>query len=88
VAAVPECEPLAIQGDTFDCLQSVDASILLNAFNIAVANSSQQFTWIPVLDGRLLPDLSSRLQQVNYFARLPVIAGTDLDEGENDSGCN
>jgi hypothetical protein len=85
VAAVPECEPLAIQGDPFDCLQSVDASILLNASNIAVANSSQQFTWIPVLDGRLLPDLPSRLQR---FARLPVIAGTDLDEGENGSGCS
>ena len=82
MAAVPECAPLAKSNDTFDCLQSVNASVLLTASNTASSSSSQQFIWIPVLDGELLPDLPSKLQRMGQFARLPVIAGTNLDEGK------
>jgi hypothetical protein len=41
--------------------------------------------WQPTIDyqpGSLLPDFPSRLYKQGKFARIPFIAGSNLDEGE------
>jgi hypothetical protein len=49
-----------------------------------MAAAIEQFPWEPVIDGPggLIPDLPSVLFKRGQFARLPFIAGTNLDEGD------
>jgi carboxylesterase type B len=82
VAAVPACAALAKSNDTFDCLRSVNASVILDASSAATSGSLQQYLWVPLLDGQLVPGLPSNVQKKGQFARLPVITGTNLDEGK------
>ncbi|KAJ6571650.1 Alpha/Beta hydrolase protein [Mycena capillaripes] len=60
-----------------------NSSALLQAMQTAIAKSHEEFPWAPVLDGTkgLLPDLPSVLMEKTKFARVPFIAGTNLDEG-------
>lgn len=80
-AAVPECASDADTQDTFDCLRGVNSS----SISQAVVATGFTSSFGPVIDGPggLLPDLPSRLFQRGHFARLPSIAGTNLDEGSN-----
>ncbi|KAJ7908703.1 esterase 1 [Mycena leptocephala] len=66
----------------FNCLRTVNSSVLLNAFEASTAQSNQQYPWAPTIDGPggILPDLPSKLFSAGQFARLPFIAGTNLDE--------
>lgn len=68
---------------TFACIQAATSSQLLQAFDISTAAAGEEFPWSPTLDGPggVLPDLPSRLLRSGQFARLPFIAGTNLDEG-------
>jgi hypothetical protein len=52
-----------------------------------MAAGIEQFPWQPVIDGPggFIPDLPSVLFKRGQFARLPFIAGTNLDEGEMSS---
>ncbi|KAJ6571669.1 esterase 1, partial [Mycena capillaripes] len=81
VRAVPGCGDC--KEDSFTCLQGANSSALLQAMQTAVAKSHEEFPWAPVLDGPkgLLPDLPSVLMEKGKFARVPFIAGTNLDEG-------
>uniref|UniRef100_A0A0W0F594 Carboxylesterase type B domain-containing protein n=1 Tax=Moniliophthora roreri TaxID=221103 RepID=A0A0W0F594_MONRR len=83
VKAVPECAALVGSNDTFDCLQSVNSSSILQGLVASIAEASELFPWSPAIDGPggFIPDLPSRLFKKGIFARLPFIAGTNLDEG-------
>jgi carboxylesterase type B len=79
--AVPDCKSRL--GSPFNCLRTVNSSVLLNAFENSTAQSNKIYPWVPTIDGpgRLLPELPSKLFAASQFARLPFIAGTNLDEG-------
>lgn len=79
--AVPDCKSKL--GSPFNCLRTVNSSVLLNAFEVSTAPSKQPYPWAPAIDGPggILPDLPSKLFAAGQFARLPFIAGTNLDEG-------
>jgi len=83
VAGVPSCASLATTNNTFDCLKSANTSEIrlgvLNALNL----STEAFGFAPTIDGPggLFPDIASNLLKKGQFARLPFIAGTNLDEG-------
>ncbi|KAJ6607863.1 Alpha/Beta hydrolase protein [Mycena sp. CBHHK59/15] len=58
-----------------------ESATLLNALNTATSQISEQFPWVPVIDGELLPELPSNLLERGSFADVPYISGTTLDEG-------
>lgn len=83
VEGVAGCESLAETDHTFNCLQNANSSSILSGIAAAAAKAPEQYPWSPTLDGPngLYPDLPSRLFHRGQFARLPFIAGTNLDEG-------
>uniref|UniRef100_A0A0W0EUN4 Carboxylic ester hydrolase n=1 Tax=Moniliophthora roreri TaxID=221103 RepID=A0A0W0EUN4_MONRR len=82
VSNIPECA--SSTNSSFDCLQSanVTSESLIQAM-AAVTDNNGIGQWAPVLDGPqgFLPDLPSNLYKAGRFARMPFIAGTELDEG-------
>ena len=50
----------------------------------ALKKAPELFGFGPTIDGPggLFPDIASRLLEQCHFAKLPFIAGTNLDEGE------
>lgn len=85
VRAVPECAPTldSESQESFECMQSVSSSTLLDALVIASGQIPEQFPWVPVIDGPggLLPEIPSALLQKGNISDLPYISGTTLDEG-------
>ena len=83
VRNVPPCASLATSGRTFHCLQSANSSEITQGLLAAISEDPEQFAWRPVLDGPngIVPDYTSILFAKGRFARLPFIAGTNLDEG-------
>ncbi|KAJ7866606.1 extracellular triacylglycerol lipase precursor [Mycena olivaceomarginata] len=83
VAGVPSCASTASSGSSFACLRAANTTELLAGFSAALAQTTNEFPWVPVIDGHggLIPDLPSVLFKRGQFARLPFIAGTNLDEG-------
>ncbi|KAJ7579027.1 esterase 1 [Mycena floridula] len=83
VGAVPECSSLAQSGKTFGCLEKANSTAILQGLLLSEADAPEEFPWAPTLDGPsgLYPELPSVLFQKGHFARLPFIAGTNLDEG-------
>ncbi|KAJ7584647.1 extracellular triacylglycerol lipase precursor [Mycena floridula] len=83
VCGVPECRDLAGSEDTFECLQKANSTAILQALILAESKDPLTFPWAPTLDGPrgLYPNLPSILFRSGHFARLPFIAGTNLDEG-------
>ncbi|KAJ7912074.1 extracellular triacylglycerol lipase precursor [Mycena leptocephala] len=79
--AVPDCKSRL--GSPFNCLCTVNSSVLLNTVEVSTAQSKQPYPWAPAIDGPggILPDLPSKLFAAGQFARLPFIAGMNLDEG-------
>lgn len=83
VNAIPECANST--RSSIECLQRLDNSTTLQqAIITSWAESKEGYPWVPVLDGPngLLPDLPSVLLEKGKFARLPFIAGSNLDEGK------
>ncbi|KAJ7096417.1 esterase 1 [Mycena epipterygia] len=84
VDAVPECAATLHSElrHSFACMQSVNASILLDALGTASGKIPEQFPWVPVIDGPggLLPEMPSTLLEKGLFSDLPYISGTTLDE--------
>ena len=80
VSATPECKN-AKPGKTFSCLREANLTTLLNSWETVVA--SHPLAFAPAVDGPdgLIPDLPSKLLAMGHFARVPFIAGTNLDEG-------
>ncbi|KAJ7305388.1 extracellular triacylglycerol lipase precursor [Mycena albidolilacea] len=83
VRGVPSCASLATSGSTFGCLRSANTTEIFDGLSAAMAAGIEQFPWQPVIDGPggFIPDLPSVLFKRGQFARLPFIAGTNLDEG-------
>ncbi|KAK0194628.1 esterase 1 [Armillaria mellea] len=83
VQGIPDCASFVGTSSTVKCLQSVNSSDVLEGLLLAFAEADEQFPFDPTLDGPhgLFPGLPSELFPRGQFARLPFIAGTNLDEG-------
>jgi len=83
VGGVASCASTAHSSNTFDCLRKANSSDILTGLLTAIRESPEQFAFDPTLDGPdgLYPNIASRLLSEGHFARLPFIAGTNLDEG-------
>ncbi|PFH51193.1 hypothetical protein AMATHDRAFT_59728 [Amanita thiersii Skay4041] len=83
VGAVASCSTLATTNNTFPCLQTAASNEIIQGLLTAIAEAPELFAFDPTLDGPggLYPDIPSRLFEKGEFARLPFIAGTNLDEG-------
>ncbi|KAF8802044.1 extracellular triacylglycerol lipase precursor [Phlegmacium glaucopus] len=83
VSGVSSCASLATSGNTFDCLMAANSSDIFTGLGQSLAEAPELFGFDPTIDGPggLFPDIASNLIKVGHFARLPFIAGTNLDEG-------
>jgi len=73
--------------DPLGCLRGLDTAALQSANNDASAfpgrtsSPSPLFYWTPCVDGDLLPDLPYDLFTQGRFVDVPILYGTDTDEG-------
>ncbi|CAA7263293.1 unnamed protein product [Cyclocybe aegerita] len=83
VSGVPSCASLAISGNTFNCLREANSTDIRLGLLNALADAQELFAFDPTIDGPggLFPDIASTFVNSGRFARLPFIAGTNLDEG-------
>ncbi|KAJ7111473.1 extracellular triacylglycerol lipase precursor [Mycena epipterygia] len=83
VSGVASCASEATSGSTFGCLQSANTTEIFQGLSTALTETNDQFPWTLAIDGPggIIPDLPSILFKRGHFARLPFIAGTNLDEG-------
>ncbi|KAJ2920605.1 hypothetical protein H1R20_g16490, partial [Candolleomyces eurysporus] len=81
VGSVASCASIATSGHTLACLRNATTEeVTAGLLNTTTLDSA----WTPALDrrpGSVYPDLSSHLYAKEHFARIPFIAGTNLDEG-------
>ncbi|KAF7293078.1 Carboxylic ester hydrolase [Mycena indigotica] len=78
---IPICSSLP-PAHIFDCVRNnATSNDILAATAAAQATSVNLFQWTPVLDGDLIKDLPSNYFARGEFAKIPFIAGTNLDEG-------
>lgn len=84
VNAVPACTSSS-SNDSFTCLRAASVDDIVNAGNAALAESAEEFPFAPVIDGPngIIPDLPSGLFAQGHFAKIPLLAGQNLDEGES-----
>ncbi|KAI5122705.1 hypothetical protein M0805_009758 [Coniferiporia weirii] len=82
VSAVPECKS-ARPGSTFECLRSASFETIVTAGNTALDIIQEGFPFCPNIDGHggIIPDLPSVLFARDRFSKIPVIMGTNKDEG-------
>ena len=83
VKGVASCASIATTGHTFSCLRNATTEEITAGFVQSIPQGVN-FVWTPALDtrpGSVYPGLSSRLYAKGRFARIPFIAGTNLDEG-------
>ncbi|KAJ7131214.1 esterase 1 [Mycena epipterygia] len=83
VSGVASCASTAKSRSTFGCLQTANTTEIFQGLSAAMTDANEEFPWDPVIDGPggIIPDLPSVLFKRGQFARLPFIAGTNLDEG-------
>ena len=83
VSGVASCTSLAKSGNTFDCLKEANSTEISTGLLQSLGEAPEMFAFGPTIDGPggLFPDIASRLIDAGHFARLPFIAGTNLDEG-------
>ncbi|RXW11313.1 hypothetical protein EST38_g14542 [Candolleomyces aberdarensis] len=86
VGNVASCAYTATSGHTFACLRNATTEEIAAGLirSVTEENLVSDLVWTPALDARsgsVYPDLSSRLYSKGQFARIPFIAGTNLDEG-------
>ncbi|KAK0460687.1 extracellular triacylglycerol lipase precursor [Desarmillaria tabescens] len=83
VQSIPSCSSFVGTSSTVNCLQSVSSSDILEGLLRAFAEANEAIPYDPTLDGAsgVFPGLPSELFPRGQFARLPFIAGTNLDEG-------
>ncbi|KAK4234233.1 Alpha/Beta hydrolase protein [Achaetomium macrosporum] len=63
--------------DRLDCLRKVPADLL----NSTIADIVPTTSFYPVVDGGIVPDLSSRLLAQGKFTKVPLLIGSNSDEG-------
>ncbi|PFH50828.1 hypothetical protein AMATHDRAFT_3565 [Amanita thiersii Skay4041] len=83
VRGVASCSSVATSNNTFSCLQAANSTEIIQGLLTGIAKAPEEFGFEPTFDGPngLYPDLASNLISKGQFARLPFIAGTNLDEG-------
>ncbi|KAF9017701.1 alpha/beta-hydrolase [Hymenopellis radicata] len=83
VTGIPSCEQLATTTVTFDCIRRANTSEVIKGLERSLAVADEAIPFGPTLDGPqgLFPDFPSLLFSEGRFARIPFIAGTNLDEG-------
>lgn len=74
---------MAKSGNTFDCLKKANSTEIFAGLVQSIAEAPELFGFDPTIDGPggLFPDIASKLISAGHFARIPFIAGTNLDEG-------
>ncbi|RXW11248.1 hypothetical protein EST38_g14607 [Candolleomyces aberdarensis] len=81
VENIASCASIATSGHTFACLRNATTEEVTAGL---LNTTTSDVAWTPALDSRpgsVYSDLSSRLYSKGRFARIPFIAGTNLDEG-------
>ncbi|KIJ33952.1 hypothetical protein M422DRAFT_264091 [Sphaerobolus stellatus SS14] len=83
VSAVPACASRALSDNTLDCLRQANTTEINAGLRFAIASAPETYGFDPTIDGAggLYPDFASNLFARGKFAKLPFIAGTNLDEG-------
>ena len=83
VGGVVPCAQTVHSNNIFDCLQKATSGDILTGLLAAIKEGPEQFAFDATIDGKdgVYPDIASRLLSEGHFARLPFIAGTNLDEG-------
>ena len=84
VNLVPSCVNISTSGSAFGCLQTAPAQEIAAA--VMVSSINTDFPWGPTIDigkGSVYPDYPSKLYAKGRFARIPFIAGTNLDDGSS-----
>ena len=83
VSGVASCASLAKSGNTFGCLKEASSTEIAIGLNLSLAEAPELFGFNPTIDGPggLFPDIASTFIRAGKFARIPFIAGTNLDEG-------
>ncbi|KAF5352295.1 hypothetical protein D9758_011969 [Tetrapyrgos nigripes] len=81
VGSVPACANRSGTDNSFDCLRHANITDIVQGVNGARAKIIEFSPWDPVLDGALFPAAPSVMRKLGRFARIPFIAGTNLDEG-------
>jgi acetylcholinesterase len=78
------CGDTVRTGNSIACLQKANSSTILDGIISASVEAGEDYPWVPIIDGPngVMPDIPSVLLKKGHFARLPFIAGTNLDEGE------
>ena len=89
ISGIPQCAQFSGKDGAISCLQHLEHSPELDAamegaVTAAVEGAAEASAFTPVIDGEGggLPDFPSRLVAKGHFARIPFIAGTNLDEGK------
>ena len=80
------CADTLAAGASIPCAQNATTEELLSAWRKTFVKYSAfpfNFLFVPVIDGPggVVPDLPSRLIEAGKFAKIPFIAGANLDEG-------
>ncbi|KAK0224109.1 extracellular triacylglycerol lipase precursor [Armillaria fumosa] len=83
VRGIPSCSSFVGTSFTVNCIQSMNSSDVLEGLLLSLEEADEEIPFDPTLDGPhgLFPGLPSELFPRGQFARLPFIAGTNLDEG-------
>ncbi|KAG2008175.1 carotenoid ester lipase [Coprinopsis cinerea AmutBmut pab1-1] len=85
VGSIPSCARVAKSGRTFRCLQEAsEEEIMTSYLGLPGLDFLGGLSWVPTLDfrrGSLFPGVPSQLYKSGKFARIPFIAGTNMDEG-------
>jgi len=82
-SGVPSCAQTASSGHTLDCLRQANSSDIAQGLRTSLGLPSPSGLFIPTLDGPngFIPDYPSKCLARGRLARVPFIAGTNLDEG-------
>ncbi|KAJ2928553.1 hypothetical protein H1R20_g8547, partial [Candolleomyces eurysporus] len=86
VRNVPSCSSLAASAETLPCLRNATSEEIATAVlrSVVLRDLVSNLIWTPTLDpnsNSVYSDLASRLYSKGRSARIPFIAGTNLDEG-------
>ncbi|KAG6004398.1 hypothetical protein E4U21_001118 [Claviceps maximensis] len=76
VRSVPNCAGFVSTPAALDCLRSADFAQLNESIG-----KSPEHNWPPVLDGTFLNDYGARQIEKGEFARVPILVGSNTDEG-------
>ena len=75
-------------GQTFGCIRNLpsDATSLYEHISPEIPIHKEMFPWVPTIDegveGGVYPDFPSTRFERGEYAKIPVLAGTVLDEGK------